>query len=115
MMLALYLPICSLVYHAAVRHRMVEVSVLLDRVSKATGEVMAKGVVEYLKSKLREVNAEIIEVCNKYHVASAKAMEEKYESGELEEDDSWRDFFRLSHLEERKVVLERLLEETSVE
>ena len=98
---------------------MVEVSVLLDRVSKATGEVkekiMAKGVVEYLKSKLREVNAEIIEVCNKYHVASAKAMEEKYERGELEEDGSWRDFFRLSHLEERKVVLERLLEETSVE
>ena len=98
---------------------MVEVSVLLDRVSKATGEVkekiMARGVVEYLKSKLREVNAEIIEVCNKYHVASAKAMEEKYESGEFEEEGSWRDFFRLSHLEERKVVLERLLEETSVE
>lgn len=98
---------------------MVEISVLLDRVSKATGEVkekiMARGVVEYLKSKLREVNAEIIEVCNKYHVASAKDMEEKYEGGELEEDGSWRDFFRLSHLEERKVVLERLLEETSVE
>jgi len=98
---------------------MAEVSVLLDRVSKATGEVkekiMAKGVVEYLKSKLREVNAEIIEVCNEYHVASAKAMEKKYESGELEEYDSWRDFFRLSHLEERKVILERLLEETSVE
>jgi len=31
------------------------------------------------------------------------------------EEGSWRDFFRLSHLEERKVVLERLLEEASVE
>lgn len=44
---------------------MVEVSVLLERVSKATGEMkedtMAKGIVEYLKSKLREVNAETIE------------------------------------------------------
>ena len=98
---------------------MVEVSVLLDRVSKATGEVkeeiMAKGVVEYLKSMLREVNAEIIEVCNKYNVGSAKAIEAKYRSGELEEEGSWRDFFRLSHLEERKVILERLLEEASVE
>jgi len=98
---------------------MVEVSVLLDRVSKATGEmrekIVAKGVVEYLKSKLREVNAEAIEICNKYKVASARDMEKRYERGELEEEDSWRDFFRLSHLEERKEILERLLEEASVE
>ena len=98
---------------------MVEVSVLLDRVSKATGElreqIVAKGVMEYLKSKLREVNAEIIEVCNKYKVASARDMERKYESGELEEEGSWRDFFRLSHLEERRDTLQRLLEDTTLE
>jgi len=98
---------------------MVEVSVLLERVSKATGEVkekiMAKGIVEYLKSSLREVNAEIIELRNRYGVASVRDMEEKYERGELEEDGTWRDFFKLSHLEERKEILERLLEETSVE
>jgi len=98
---------------------MVEVSVLLDRVSEATGEmreeIVIKGVVEYLKSKLREVNAEAIEICNKYKVASAEDIGKKYESGELEEEDSWRDFFRLSHLEERKEILERLLEEASVE
>jgi len=88
-------------------------------VSKATGEVkekiMAKGIVEYLRFGLREVNAEIIELCNRYGIASAKDMEEKYERGELEEEDTWRDFFKLSHLEERKEILEGLLEETSVE
>jgi len=98
---------------------MVEVSVLLDRVAKATGElrerIVAKGITEYLKSQLREVNAEIIEVCNKYQVASANDMERKYESGELEEEGSWRDFFRLSHLEERRNTLQRLLEETTLE
>jgi len=98
---------------------MVEVSVILERVAKATGEVkekiMAKGVIEYLKSSLREVNAAIIELSNKYGVSSAKDMEEKYKRGELEEEDTWRDFFRLSHLEERKENLERLLEEISVE
>ncbi|RLG06854.1 MAG: hypothetical protein DRN65_04510 [Thaumarchaeota archaeon] len=98
---------------------MVEVSVLLERVSKATGEVkekiIAKGIMEYLKSNLREVNAKIIELCNKYGVASAKEMEEKYKRGELEEENTWRDFFRLSHLEERKQILEKLLEEISVE
>jgi len=102
-----------------VKRRMVEVSVLLERVSKATGEVkekiMAKGIVEYLKSSLREVNAEIIELCNRYGVVSARDMEEKYKRGELEEEGTWRDFFRLSHLEERKEILETLLEETSVE
>ena len=98
---------------------MVEVSVLLERVSKATGEVkekiIAKGIIEYLKSNLREVNAKIIELCNKYGVTSAKEMEEKYKRGELEEENTWRDFFRLSHLEERKQILEKLLEEISVE
>ncbi|MGB9774850.1 MAG: hypothetical protein ACPL4I_12705 [Bacteroidota bacterium] len=98
---------------------MVEVSVLLERVSKVTGEVkekiMAKGIVEYLKSSLREVNAEIIELCNRYGVTSARDMEEKYKRGELEEEGTWRDFFKLSHLEERKEILETLLEETSIE
>ena len=97
---------------------MVEVSVLLDRVSKVTGElredILAKGVVEYLKSRLREVNAGALEICGKYGVASAEGMERKYEVGELEEEGSWRDFFRLSHLEERREILERLLEEASV-
>jgi hypothetical protein len=97
---------------------MVEVSVLLDRVSKVTGElredILAKGVVEYLKSRLREVNAELLEICGKYGVTSAKEIERKYELGELEEEGSWRDFFRLSHLEERRETLERLLEEASV-
>lgn len=92
---------------------------MLERISKATGEVkekiMAKGIMEYLKSSLREVNAEIIELCNRYEVTSAKDMEEKYKRGELEEEDTWRDFFRLSHLEERKEILEKLLEEISVE
>ena len=98
---------------------MVEVSVLLERVSKATGEVkekiVAKGIMEYLKSSLREVDAKIIELCNKYRVTSAREMEEKYKRGELEEEDTWRDFFRLSHLEERREILEKLLEEISVE
>jgi len=42
--------------------KMVEASILLDRVACATGEgrerVLANGVAEYLKSKLRDVNAE---------------------------------------------------------
>jgi len=42
-------------------------------------------------------------------------MDELYRRGELDEGHSWRAFFRLSHLEERGEVLERLLEEALVE
>ena len=96
-----------------------EVPVLLERVAEATGElkerILVKGVVEYLRSELRRVNAEVIEIRNRYGVDSAGDMDEMYGRGELDEEHSWRDFFRLSHLEERRGVLERLLEEASVE
>jgi len=98
---------------------MVEGPVLLERVAEATGElkerILAKGVVEYLRSELRRVNAEVIEIWNRYGVDSAGDMDERYRRGELDEEHSWRDFFRLSHLEERRGVLERLLEEAPVE
>ncbi len=63
-------------------------------------------------AKYRKVNAEIIGLCNRYGVSSAKDMDEK--RGELEEEDTWRDF-SLNHLEERRETLEKLLEEASVE
>ncbi len=98
---------------------MMETSILLERVSKATGEVkeqiLAKGVVEYLRLRLREVNAEMIAICDEYHVTSAEEMEKKYKTGELKEEGTWRDFFKLSHLEERKAIYEKLLEEASVD
>lgn len=97
---------------------MVETSVLLDRVAKATGQVkekvLAEGVSEYLKAKLREVNAEALEIRCKYDVSSAGDMDGKYQRGELDEEGTWRDFFRLTHLEEKRATLEKLLEEASI-
>ena len=91
---------------------------LLDRVANATGEgreqVLTRGVVEYLKSKLRDVNAEAFEIRCRYEVASSGEMDDKYRRGELEEAGSWRDFFRLSHLEEQSEALEKLLEDVLV-
>lgn len=98
---------------------MVEGPVMLERVAEATGElkerILSSGVAEYLRSELRRVNAKAIEIRSRYGVDSARDMEEGYKRGELDEEHSWRDFFRLSHLEERRGVLERLLEEASVE
>ena len=98
---------------------MIETSVFLDRVSKATGEgketVMAKGVLNILSPSCVKLTLNLLRYIVKYEVASANEMEAKYQSGKLEEEGSWRDLFRLTHLEERKAALEKLLEEASFE
>ena len=98
---------------------MVEIPATLERVAEVTGElkerILAKGVEEYIRSELRGVNAEIIEIRSRYGVESSREMDELYGKGLLDEEHSWRDFFRLSHLEERREVLERLLLESQVE
>jgi len=55
------------------------------------------------------------EIRSKYGVVSASEMDAKYKHGELEEENSWRDFFRLTHLEEQSATFEKLLKEVSVE
>jgi hypothetical protein len=66
----------------------------------------------YLKKKMMEYNAEIIEICRKYGVKSAKEFEELYKSGKLDEDDTLDDFFRLDYLESQiekiKIALREL-------
>ena len=66
----------------------------------------------YLKKKMREYNAEILEICRKYGVKSAKEFEELYKSGKLNEENTLDDFFRLDYLgsqiEKIKVALREL-------
>lgn len=98
---------------------MVEASALLERVILATGgvkeKIIDKGVLEYLKSSLLKVDAEIAELCNRHGVSSSKDIEEKYMLGRLSEEDTWRVFFKLSHLEELRETLEKLLGDAYVE
>ena len=53
----------------------------------------------YLKKKMMEYNAEILEICRKYGIKSAKEFEELYKSGKLDEENTLDDFFRLDYLE----------------
>jgi len=53
----------------------------------------------YLKKKMMEYNAEILEICRKYGIKSAKEFEELYKSGKLNEENTLDDFFRLDYLE----------------
>jgi len=53
----------------------------------------------FLKYKLRLIDIEIFEICGRYDVANVEEMDERYQNGTLDEENSWRDLQRLDHLE----------------
>ena len=65
----------------------------------------------YLEKKMREYNAEILEICRKYGVKSAKEFEELYKSGKLDEENTLDDFFRLDYLESQVEKIKAALRE----
>ena len=65
----------------------------------------------YLKKKMREYNAEILEICRKYGVKSAKEFEELYKSGKLNEENTLDNFFRLDYLESQVEKIKAALRE----
>ncbi len=94
---------------------MVEAATLLERVAEAAGgareKILAEEALEHVRSALLEVDAEIERLCRRHGVASSGDIDEKYMRGTLNEEDTWRVFFRLSHLEEVGEALEKLVEE----
>jgi len=94
---------------------MVGAVALLESVAEATRGVkertIPEEILEHVKSALLEVNAEIDGLCRRHGVVFSSDIDEKYMRGRLEEEDTWRVFFRLSHLEELREALEKLLEE----
>ena len=73
--------------------------------------IMEQGLGTFLEKKLWEVKAEIFQITGKYGISSVKEMEEQYKQGTLEEEDTWRDFQRLDHLEYKRERLAELLKE----
>lgn len=74
-------------------------------------DLLKRGVQTYLEARLRQVNAEILELTGRYGVSGVEDMERKYRTGELEEADSWRDLQRLDRLEYERDRLAKLIEE----
>ena len=73
--------------------------------------VLEQGLKTFLERTLREIKVEIFEITGKYGISSVEEMETRYKQGTLEEEDTWRDFQRLDHLEYKKEHLEKLLKE----
>lgn len=73
--------------------------------------VLAQGLKTFLERNLREIKVEIFQITGKYGVSCVEEMETRYKQGTLEEEDTWRDFQRLDHLEYKREHLEKLLKE----
>jgi len=84
---------------------------LAARLNISEQELERESLRAYLQQRLREVRADIAQLCNKYGVQSAVEMEARYRDGTLPEAGTWEDFFRLDHLEARRDELLSLLQE----
>ncbi|MDI6810260.1 MAG: hypothetical protein QMD80_01020 [archaeon] len=64
----------------------------------------------YLHIKLRRCESEIFNIAKKYGITSIEEFEDRYKKGEIEEEGTWEDFFRLDHLEAEKEAIKKALE-----
>jgi hypothetical protein len=62
------------------------------------------------EEQLRDVDAQIVGITDRYGISSVQEMEERYETGEIDEAVSWRDYQRLDHLQYNQKRLSALIE-----
>jgi len=53
----------------------------------------------YLHIRLKRCESELFNLARKYGVSSIEDFEEAYKRGNIVEEGTWEDFFRLDHLE----------------
>ncbi|RZN32651.1 MAG: hypothetical protein EF813_11675 [Methanosarcinales archaeon] len=77
---------------------------------KITPEELERESIEtYLHIRLKRCESELFNLARKYGVSSIEDFEEGYKRGNIEEEGTWEDFFRLDHLEaERGSIREAL-------
>ena len=56
----------------------------------------------YLHIRLKRCESELFNLARKYGVSSIEDFEEEYKRGNIEEERTWEDFFRLDHLEAKR-------------
>jgi hypothetical protein len=65
----------------------------------------------YLHSRSKRCESELCNLTRKYGVSSIEDFEEEYKGGNITEEGTWEDFFRLDHLEAERESIRRELEE----
>ncbi len=67
---------------------------------KITPEELERESLEtYIHIRLKRCESKLFNLARKYSVSSIEDFEEEYKRGNMAEDRTWEDFFRLDHLE----------------
>lgn len=89
------------------------VETVIDSVARefqmTTDQLLAESLRLLLSRRLRQINAQIFEITGRYGISSVQEMEERYEAGQIEEANSWRDYQTLDHLQYKHARLVDLL------
>ena len=74
----------------------------LDTIAQRLGmqqqQLLQEGIVHYLESRQRELQAELNLLKAHYQVATIEQFEALYETGQIEEVNTWRDYQRFDTL-----------------
>lgn len=73
-------------------------------------ELEKESIKTYLHIKLRRCESEIFNIVKKYGISSIEEFEERYKNGDIEEEGTWEDFFKLDHLESERESIKKALE-----
>ncbi|HRJ44825.1 MAG: hypothetical protein KJZ86_17720 [Caldilineaceae bacterium] len=73
-------------------------------------QLMVEGVRLLLSRRLRDINARIFEITGRYGISTVQEMVERYETGQIDEATSWRDYQDLDHLQYKQNRLLELIE-----
>jgi hypothetical protein len=63
----------------------------------------------FIIHKIKELNIQKYNIVKKYGISSFEEMEEKYKGKRLSEENSFEDYFILSHIEEEIKELQRVI------
>ncbi len=64
----------------------------------------------YLHIRLKHCESELFNLARKYGFSSIEDFEEEYRKGNIGEEGTWEDFFRLDHLEAERESIRRASE-----
>lgn len=90
-------------------------SAILEDVAQQLGmrqeDLVQQSLRYFLEGKIRALSADLAILKNKYQILSIEAFDELYESGAIEEKDSWRDYQQFDNLSSKINQLQELLKE----
>lgn len=85
---------------------------IIDYVAKQIGinkmDLIKASLSQYIEYQIKYLNSELFELKGKYNVETPEQFEKLYENGEIEEENTWKDYQKFDNLVYKIHKLEKL-------